>query len=113
MFTTPVEPDTNPPLQSIVETFGFHSPHVDMSDHTRHTLSGDAVVSADVPYSRAISNPPHAKPAHAVRDAARAARVVRSDGTSTTSLAFRKFNVTTPATKSTAPSSSIGRSGAP
>src|SRR5256885_16557012 len=51
---TPVEPDTKPPFQSIVETFGFHEPHLDMSDHTRHTWSGEALVSTDVPYSRAI-----------------------------------------------------------
>ena len=52
---TPVVPDANPPSQSIVETFGFHSPHVDMSDHTRQTFSGEAVVSTEVPYSRAIA----------------------------------------------------------
>ena len=50
----PVVPDANPPCQSIVDTFGFHSPQVDMSDHTLQTFSGDAVVSTEVPYSRAI-----------------------------------------------------------
>jgi len=42
---TPAVPDANPPSQSIVETFGFHSPHVDMSDQTRQTFSGEAIVS--------------------------------------------------------------------
>src|SRR5438309_3370866 len=54
VFITPVDPDTKPPCQSIVDTLGFHSPQVDMSDHTRQTLSGDAVVSTEVPYSRVI-----------------------------------------------------------
>lgn len=51
---TPVVPEENPPVQSIVATFGFHLPHVDMSDQMRQTLSGAAEVSTDVPYSRAI-----------------------------------------------------------
>jgi hypothetical chaperone protein len=52
---TPVLPCTNPPVQSIVDTLGFQSPHVDMSDQILQTLSGEALDSTDVPYS-AISN---------------------------------------------------------
>src|SRR6202158_4196848 len=48
---TPVLPWTNPPCHSIVDTFGFHSPQVDMSDQILQTLSGEALVSTDVPYS--------------------------------------------------------------
>src|ERR1700686_3686164 len=44
-------PCTKPPVQSIVDTFGFQSPQVDMSDQTFQTFSGEAVVSTDVPYS--------------------------------------------------------------
>src|SRR5437868_9703086 len=55
---TPLVPEANPPCQSIVETFGFHSPQVDMSDQTLQTFSGEAVVSTEVPYSRAIECPP-------------------------------------------------------
>src|SRR5581483_187128 len=51
---TPLVPDENPPVQSMVATFGFHLPHVDMSDQMRQTLSGAAEVSTDVPYSRAM-----------------------------------------------------------
>src|SRR6266851_410795 len=51
----PSLPWTNPPVHSIVETFGFQSPHVDMSDQTFQTCCGDAVVSTEVPYS-AISS---------------------------------------------------------
>src|SRR5438094_10114873 len=60
VFMTPVEPDANPPSQSIVATFGFHSPHVDMSDQIRQTFSGDADESTDMPYSRAMTSPPRA-----------------------------------------------------
>jgi hypothetical protein len=48
---TPVVPWTNPPCHSIVDTFGFQSPQVDMSDQILQTLSGDALDSTDVPYS--------------------------------------------------------------
>src|SRR6266849_1240742 len=58
VFITPVEPYTNPPAQSIVKTFGFHSPQVDISDQIRQTWSGDAMVSTEVPYSRAIDSSP-------------------------------------------------------
>ena len=58
VFITPVDPETKPPCQSIVETLGFHSPQVDISDQICQTLSGDAVVSTEVPYSRAIPLPP-------------------------------------------------------
>src|SRR5207237_8389801 len=57
VFITPVDPETKPPCQSIVETLGFHSPQVDISDQICQTLSGDAVVSTEVPYSRAIPLP--------------------------------------------------------
>src|SRR2546422_11170440 len=60
VFITPVDPETKPPCQSIVETLGFHSPQVDISDQICQTLSGDAVVSTEVPYSRAIPLPPSA-----------------------------------------------------
>src|ERR1700682_5624229 len=49
-------PCTKPPLHSIVDTFGFQSPQVDISDQTFQTRSGEAVVSTDVPYS--AMNPP-------------------------------------------------------
>jgi hypothetical protein len=52
----PVVPDAKPPCHSMVETFGFQSPHVDMSDQIFQTLSGDAELSTEVPYS-AISPP--------------------------------------------------------
>src|SRR5258708_11561825 len=52
---TPSLPWTNPPVHSIVETFGFQSPQVDMSDQIFQTCCGDAVVSTEVPYS-AISS---------------------------------------------------------
>ena len=106
VFMTPVDPETKPPDQSIVSTFGFHSPHVDMSDQIRQTFSGAALVSTDVPYSRAIPSSPQIP--HAVR----VAPARRSRGSSTTSRAFKKFSVTTPVTRSTAPSSSMGRRGA-
>jgi len=51
---TPVVPEAKPPCQSIVDTLGFQSPHVDMSDQIRHTFSGEAVLSTEVPYSRAM-----------------------------------------------------------
>jgi hypothetical protein len=47
----PAVPFANPPVQSIVETLGFQSPQVDMSDQIFHTLSAGAVVSTEVPYS--------------------------------------------------------------
>jgi hypothetical protein len=47
----PVVPDAKPPCQSIVDTFGFHSPQVDMSDQMAQTLSAGAVLTTDVPYS--------------------------------------------------------------
>src|SRR2546430_10225351 len=101
---TPVVPDATPPCQSIVETLGFQSPHVDISDHTLQTLSGDAVVSTEVPYSRATGN--------LLLQADRAV-ASRSGGSSTMSRVFRKLSVTTLTTSSTAPSSSTGRRGAP
>jgi len=52
---TPVVPEANPPCQSIVETLGFQSPHVDMSDQICQTLSGEAADSTEVPYSRAMA----------------------------------------------------------
>ena len=54
VFMIPVVPDANPPCHSMVETLGFHSPHVDMSDQIFQTLSADAVVSTEVPYSAII-----------------------------------------------------------
>src|SRR4051812_3565859 len=51
VFMTPVVPDWKPPCQSIVETLGFHSPHVDMSDQIFQTLSAGAELSTEVPYS--------------------------------------------------------------
>src|ERR1700681_759649 len=51
---TPSLPCTNPPVHSMVETFGFQSPHVDMSDQIFQTRSGEAVVSRDVPYSAIV-----------------------------------------------------------
>ena len=45
----------NPNVSTMDWEGGFHSPHVDMSDHTRQTFSGEAVVSTEVPYSRAIA----------------------------------------------------------
>src|SRR3989440_2510752 len=60
VFITPVDPETKPPFQSMVETLGFHSPQVDISDQICQTLSGDAVDSTEVPYSRAIPLPPSA-----------------------------------------------------
>jgi hypothetical protein len=39
----------------MVLTFGFHWPHVDMSDQILQTFSAEAVLSTEVPYSRAIS----------------------------------------------------------
>src|SRR5579864_411505 len=104
---TPDEPETKPPLQSIVDTFGFHSPHVDMSDQIRHTLSGDAEVSTVVPYSRAIAKTSEN------RYADRTARSTRARGTSTTCRVLRKFSVTTPLSSSTAPTISTVRSGTP
>src|SRR6266851_8770463 len=50
----PAVPSANPPFQSIVETFGFHSPHVDMSDQIFQTLSAGAVDSTEVPYSAIV-----------------------------------------------------------
>src|SRR5438874_13831723 len=47
----PVVPEAKPPSHSIVATLGFQSPQVDMSDQIFQTLSGGAVVSAEVPYS--------------------------------------------------------------
>src|SRR5579864_7261380 len=47
----PVVPDWKPPCHSMVETFGFQSPQVDMSDQIFQTLSAEAVLSTDVPYS--------------------------------------------------------------
>src|SRR5712692_847832 len=47
----PALPSTNPPCQSIAETLGFQSPHVDMSDQIVQTLSAGAVLSTEVPYS--------------------------------------------------------------
>src|SRR5260370_42218599 len=101
---TPVDPETNPPCQSIVETLGFHSPHVDMSDQTRHTLSGEAVGSTDVPYSRAIDLPPQADRAGS-GTGLRAEPARRSRGTSTRSRVLRKVRGATPITKRTAPTS--------
>src|SRR5438876_7326485 len=112
LYMTPLDPDTNPPGQSMVETFGFQSPHVDMSDHTRHTLSGDAVVSTEVPYSRAIDLSPQADRAGSVT-CRRPEPARRSRGTSTMLRVLRKLRVTTPTTSSAAPTSSTGRSGAP
>src|ERR1700694_6011279 len=111
VFMTPVEPDTKPPCQSIVETFGFHSPHVDMSDQILQTLSGDAVVSTDVPYSRVIDFSPQADPGSGTGLGPEPAR--RSRGTSTMSRVLRKLSVTTAATSRSAPNSSTGRSGTP
>jgi hypothetical protein len=51
VFITPLVPDWNGPCMSIVVTFGFHSPHVEVSDHTFQTRSGDAVDSTLSPYS--------------------------------------------------------------
>src|SRR5207245_10101641 len=100
---TPVEPEMNPPFQSIVDTLGFHSPHVDMSDQIRQTLSAEAVVSTEVPYSRAIDFPSQAADE----------LVRRSRGTSTIWRVLRKLRDTTPATNNTAPTTSIVRRGAP
>src|SRR5712691_3982495 len=47
----PAVPSANPPCQSIVETLGFQSPHVDMSDQIFQTLSAGAELSTEVPYS--------------------------------------------------------------
>src|SRR5713101_3932912 len=47
----PAVPSANPPCQSIVETLGFQSPHVDMSDQIFQTLSVGAELSTEVPYS--------------------------------------------------------------
>ena len=47
----------------MVETFGFHSPQVDMSDQIFHTCSGEAEVSAEEPYS-AITPPIQTRIAH-------------------------------------------------
>src|SRR5258708_32319534 len=58
VYIAPVVPSANPPCQSMLDTFGFHSAQVDMSDQIRHTLSSEALVSTDVPYSRAIGSPP-------------------------------------------------------
>ena len=44
-------PVANGPCSSIVLTFGFHSPQVDVSDQMVHTLSAGAVLTTDVPYS--------------------------------------------------------------
>src|SRR5207302_7840545 len=87
----------------MVDTLGFHSPHVDMSDQIRQTLSGEAVVSTEVPYSRAIDFP-----LQAADELAR-----RSRGTSTIWRVLRKLRETTPATNNTAPTTSMGRNGAP
>jgi len=46
-----VLPDSKAPCISIVLTLGFHSPQVEVSDQMRQTLSGDAVLVTDVPYS--------------------------------------------------------------
>src|SRR5216683_1805030 len=48
---TALVPDWNGPCMSIVVTLGFHSPHVEVSDHTFQTRSGDAVDSTLSPYS--------------------------------------------------------------
>src|SRR5437588_3060564 len=40
----------------MVDTFGFQSPHVDMSDQMLQTRSAAADVSNDVPYSVAIDH---------------------------------------------------------
>src|SRR5260370_35518762 len=50
----PAVPSANPPFQSIVETLGFHSPHVDMSDQIFQTLSAEAVDSTEVPDSAIV-----------------------------------------------------------
>src|SRR5438309_1446648 len=111
VFMTPVDPDTNPPFQSMVDTLGFQAPHVDMSDHTLHTLSGDAVVSTEVPYSRAIALSPQADRAGSGA-CRRPEPARRSRGTSTMCRVLRKLRVTTPATRSAAPTTSTGRGGA-
>ena len=43
------------PWSSIVLTFGFHSPQVEVSDQILHTLSAGAVLTTDVPYSATAS----------------------------------------------------------
>src|SRR5437016_4338276 len=112
VFMTPADPETNPPCHSMVETLGFQSPHVVMSDQTRQTLSGDAVVSTEVPYSRAIDLSP--QPDRAGSGTCRRPEPARrSRGTSTMLRVLRKLRVTTPTTSSAAPTSSTGRSGAP
>src|SRR5205823_11031937 len=54
---TPVVPDWNGPCISIVLTLGFHSPQVEVSDHTFQACAGDAEVSTDSPYSVAMMFP--------------------------------------------------------
>jgi hypothetical protein len=46
-----VLPEANGPCSSIVLTFGFHSPHVEVSDQTFQTRSAEAVLTTEVPYS--------------------------------------------------------------
>ena len=51
-----VLPVANGPCSSIVLTLGFHSPQVEVSDQIFHTLSGEAVLTTDVPYSAMASD---------------------------------------------------------
>src|SRR3979490_3318161 len=51
VFITPWVPCAKPPCHSMVDTFGFQSPQVDMSDQIFQTFSGAAELSTDVPYS--------------------------------------------------------------
>lgn len=46
-----VLPEANSPCSSIVLTFGFHSPQVEVSDQILQTRSADAVLTTEVPYS--------------------------------------------------------------
>src|SRR5438132_12327823 len=103
VFMTPADPETNPPCHSMVETLGFQSPHVVMSDQTRQTLSGDAVVSTEVPYSRSIDLSPQADRAGSgtcrCPEPAR-----RSRGTWTMCRVLGELRVTKPTTRRAAPS---------
>jgi hypothetical chaperone protein len=59
-----VLPEANGPVNSIVLTFGFQSPQVEVSDQIFHTRSAVAVLTTEVPYSgmRRFYSPP-VKPA--------------------------------------------------
>ena len=46
-----VLPESNAPCSSIVLTFGFHSPQVEVSDQILQTRSAEAVLTTEVPYS--------------------------------------------------------------